>query len=105
MKKQWLPSLLIHEKVLPIPKKIVAHTGDPLGTFDVEKSQSRKNFVPKNSCFTIGFGNQSEPSHMAKKACSQEKTNYLIDYKIKQQKEIKQKPVVQLVKGKHHQML
>ena len=42
---------------------------------------------------------------MAKNACSQEKTNYLIDYKIKQQKEIKQKPVVQLVKGKHHQML
>ena len=42
---------------------------------------------------------------MAKNACSQEKINYLIDYKIKQQKEIKQKPVVQLVKGKHHQML
>jgi hypothetical protein len=42
---------------------------------------------------------------MAKNACSQEKTKYLIDYKIKQQKEVKQKPVVQLVKGKHHQML
>jgi len=91
--------------VLPIPNNSSSHRGYQLGTFDVEKSQSRKDYVPKNSCFTIGFGNQSEPSHMAKNACSQEKTNYLIDYKIKQQKKIKQKPIVQLVKGKHHQML
>jgi hypothetical protein len=42
---------------------------------------------------------------MAKNASSQEKTKYVIDYKIKQQKEVKQKPVVQLVKGKHHQTL
>jgi hypothetical protein len=44
---------------------------------------------------------------MAENACSQEKTNYLIDYKIKQQKKVKQKSDVQLVKGKHqhHQML
>jgi hypothetical protein len=48
-----------------------------------------------DSEITIGFGNQSEPSHMAKNAYSQEKTNnYLIDYKIKQEKGVKLKTVV-----------